>query len=138
MDAELFRKCLSKLTFYRPDDEVHAVRSSRGALCAGYNVNIKGQLRRREIDRPPAIAEASIQVELPICYIIRVEVAQEFWRKGYGKQLLGCIADFALQCKCDKLVTTPSGMGRLFWPAMGFKPEPDQVQAFKILEAPHG
>lgn len=131
----ILRECLSKLTFYRPDDEVFAIWTPKDALCAGYNNNMERMIRRGDVRRHHAIARMNLQVEGPVLYVVSIEVAKPFWRMGFGRQLLGCAEQFAFKMGCKVMRTTPSGMGTLFWPAMGFVPAYGLGESEKVLDA---
>lgn len=108
---QAFRAALSPCMFYVPQDEVYACwrPEHTGHVLLGYNVNNK-----------KALAAVSLQLEPPLCYIIRIGVREESRRKGVGRMLYDAVEQFCLQQGITTIETTPSGQGEVFWPAMGF------------------
>jgi len=82
-----------------------------------------------------AIIRTNLQVEGEKCYILDIEVREDKFRHGFGRSLFDCIERFALRLGCKDLETTPSGMGKLFWPKMGFIPD-GPISAIKKLKRP--
>ena len=101
---------LSSVSTYSKDDEMFAFDRD-GHVHVGYNTN-----------RPNAAAEFNLQIDGDICYILSLGVRRDFRRKGIGRKMVAAIRDICREHGVRRLVTTPSGQGMKFWPAVGFRP----------------
>jgi GNAT superfamily N-acetyltransferase len=54
------------------------------------------------------------------CDILDFNIEPSQRRKGYGTIMYQALERFAGQYWCKKMITTPSGDGKEFWPKMGF------------------
>lgn len=106
-----FKEYLEMASCYKSTDDTYVNRSGDSILL-GYNVN----------NKKDPVAEFSLQFDGPICYILSIEVRKDSRRKGVGRELFRGIQRLCLRCLCTEIQTTPSGMGKAFWPAMGFVP----------------
>ncbi len=66
--------------------------------------------------------EFDIQIRDKVGDVLSLQIEEEYWRQGKGRQLYGCIERFFIERGCAMAVTSPSGMGYDFWPAIGFRP----------------
>lgn len=115
-----FRECLTHFSRFALTDEIFAVDKKPGEICLGYNTNSKD-----------AVAHLDLHVIGSICYILHINVEESARRKGYGRELVACVESFCRKRKYSTMITTPSGMGSVFWPAVGFSI--GKVQAVKRL-----
>lgn len=119
---ETLKECLERVPCFQPSDETFALHREKSILI-GYNTNKKDP-----------IASFNLQIDGHICYILDLEVREDSRRKGLGRQLFYAIQKFCLRRGCSQIQTTPSGMGKLFWPVMGFElMPPDFIGAVKHL-----
>jgi ribosomal protein S18 acetylase RimI-like enzyme len=138
-----FRDCLAGFPAYSPTDEVYVVdiganpirdchsinaftRASWAGkkdigvnLCVGYNVNA---FRRASLagKKDGPVAEISIQLEGDRCYVLSIAVRKDQGRRGFGRRLYQAVEAFCAGRGVREMELCPSGMGLLFWPAMGF------------------
>lgn len=128
------REELKKCPFYQDDDTIYVLKKefdytkiesapvrfgdclrTGEVIYIGYNAR-----RRHPLDAITSIASFTCQIENGTCDILGIEVHPDHWRKGYGRMLIGVISTFAKSLNCKEMSTFPSGMGKLFWPSMGF------------------
>lgn len=127
IDADIFlktfRECIENVACFNPEDETFALQYEHSVLI-GYNTNVKDP-----------IASFNLQIDGRVCYILDLEVRADLRRNGIGRQLFYAIQKLCLRRGCTEIQTTPSGMGKLFWPVLGFEPmPPDFVGAIKHLK----
>ncbi len=109
----LMRNCLQNFRSYTQTQVVRA-KTHGGGTSISYN---PPRLQTR-----PEAARFDIQLVGNIGYILWVEVAEPLRRQGLGTQIYRSIEKFFNICGCERIITTPSGQGREFWPKMGFCP----------------
>jgi len=124
MEAEL-RECLKAMPLYDPSDEVFAEANLLKSICIGYNTNRQN---------PPATID--LEIEGDKCFILHMAIIPVMRRKGVGRVLFGCIEAFCRKRSIKEMIVTPSGVGRQFWPAMGFKPHPGTEVLVKLITIP--
>jgi len=61
-----------------------------------------------------------LELREDICDVLGIGIEEKHLSKGYGTQLYKTIEDFARTYGCKRIQTTKSGMGKSFWPSMGF------------------
>lgn len=130
MDYEQhLRQLLEEIEIYRPTDEVFAITHEDAeakeslALC-GYNTN-----------HEDPVAAFDFQLVIPrYCYILHMTVRLDHRRQGIATKLVGCIEKLTLAHGVKRLIVTPAGEGHLFWPAVGFVPNPESsLSLIKML-----
>ncbi len=67
-------------------------------------------------------------------YVLSLMVYSGDRRRGIGSKLVGCIEELAKESRATCLKTTPSGQGKLFFPAIGFVPIGEDVEFEKRLK----
>lgn len=101
---EQFRECFGDLPAGQQIG-TYCLCPQGGGVAAGY--------KNPDID-------FGIQVLNGTCYILWIEVAALYRRKGIGRSVVSRIEKFARLHGCKILEATPSGMGCQFFPAIGF------------------
>ena len=62
-----------------------------------------------------------LQIEGSECYIVTFGVDQSRKRQGFGKALYQVVENFTRELGIKKILTDPSGEGKMFWPKMGLE-----------------
>lgn len=110
---EKLRRGLTTFPLYKPSDWLSAIIKD-GKTYIGY-----GPTPSRSINERKTIFDLTI--EGGVLDIVQFFIERGKTRQGLGTDLYGRIEKFAWESGIRRLVTSPSGQGKNFWPEMGFK-----------------
>lgn len=74
-----------------------------------------------------------LQIEGHTGFILNIAIPHDGRRRGYGRALYGCVEKLFKEMGCSKARVSASGIGRKFWPAMGFNRPINQIELEKAL-----
>jgi GNAT superfamily N-acetyltransferase len=113
LDNLSFARYLPKLSQYK-DSEYFMLNEKDRAIFISY--------RTTPLSNPVSSTHFELQLEPNegICYILGLNIEKSKRKQGIGRSLVRMIERICQDHRINRLVTTPSGQGREFWPKVGF------------------
>lgn len=124
----LVRAHLSEFPLYNPNHYVSVFAEIKEPhTCIRYAPSRNSALAIRETSFALEIKEVQGDV-------LWISIQEEHRNRGHGRQLYEAIERVLRELNCTSVQTFPSGMGKYFWPRMGFTTFDHPAMIEKILQ----